>query len=70
MSKNYKDLWSQLISDLCIELVKCEKKSPQTVEDVWVKATLWQVLRKMCALDKLPVRLQEDIELTMPLFED
>jgi len=69
---NYRNLWDKLISDICWELVQLEKLPPKaaTVEDMWVKHTLWNVLRKMCALHKLPPELQKPKELTRPLFEE
>lgn len=69
---NYKRLWDNLISDICIEIVKYEMlpEKAVTVEDAWVKNTLWQVLRKMCALHKLPPKMQKnDDKLTRSLFE-
>ena len=73
MSKrpNYKQLWEKLISDICREIVKYENLPPKavTIEDVWVKQTLWNVLRKMCALHKLPPKIQEDNKMTRTLFE-
>lgn len=71
MSKvNHKDLWEGLTADICTELVKLEKREPQTVEDYWVRATLWAILKKMCQAHRLPPKYQTERELTMELFED
>lgn len=67
---NYRNLWDKLISDICWELIQIEKQPKQSVEDYWVKCTLWNVLRKMCALHKLPLEMQKPKELTRPLFEE
>jgi len=66
---DYKYLWDDLISAICRELVHLEEQPNATMEDIWVKGTLWNVLRKMCALHKLPRRVQNQ-ELTRPLFEE
>ena len=65
---NYRTLWVGLISAICIELIELDKKTDKTVEDIWITGTLQRVLSKMCALKKLPPRLQKLKELTRPLF--
>ena len=69
---NYKNLWDDLISAICQEIVSIEKLSQKatTVEDMWVEGTLCNVLKKMCALHKLPPEMQKPKELTRPLFEE
>ena len=69
MSINYKRLWEELISDCCRVLVDIDNKPKKTIEDEWVKGTLWQVLRKMCSLHKLPPKLQDKVYKTRSLFE-
>ena len=66
---NHRYLWDKLISAVCREIVTINKLPTKTVEDFWVEATLWNVLRKMCALHKLPPKLQKPKELTRSLFE-
>ena len=70
MSLNYKNLWDKLISDIVREVVNIERlpERAKTTEDIWVKGTLCNVLKKMCALHRLPPKMQKD---TLPrsLFE-
>jgi len=67
---NYKKLWDELIYELCAELVNIENlKEKKTLEDEWIKGTLISVLRKMCALHKVPPKMQKS-KLTRSLFED
>ena len=67
---NYKHLWDGLISAICQEVVNLEKlpDKAKSVEDVWVQATLCNVLKKMCALHRLPPEMQKIKELTRSLF--
>lgn len=69
---NYKDLWDSLISDICREIVNIEKLPERvvTIEDTWVEGTLCNVLKKMCALHRLPPKMQQTHKLTRPLFEE
>lgn len=67
---NYRYLWDSLIGDLCGELVNIEKlEEKKTLEDEWIKSTLVAVLKKMCALHKVPPKMQKS-KLTRSLFED
>lgn len=71
--QNYRRLWDNLISHICMEIVELDKlpEKARSVEDVWVEGTLCNVLKKMCALHKLPPEMQKGVEkLTRPLFED
>ena len=73
MAVNYRKQWTNLISDLCKELVKIENipQEKRTIEDEWVKTTIIAVLKKMCALHKVHPRHQrESVQLTKKLFED
>lgn len=66
---NYKNLWDKLIYDLCAELVNIEKlEEKKTLEDEWIKGTLVAILKKMCALHKVPPKMQKS-KLTRSLFE-
>jgi hypothetical protein len=67
---NHKRLWENLLSEILRELVKIDKLPTPTVEDLWIKVSLINVIKKMCALDRLPPRLQKPVELTRKLFED
>lgn len=70
-SLNYRRLWDELIAAIVWEIVDIDKlpSKAKTVEDVWVEATLCNVLKKMCALHKLPPEARQTQELTRPLFE-
>ncbi len=71
MPDNYKDRWCAIIADIIRELVAIEKKPEKSLEDEWIVGTLHQVLRKMCALDRLPPKLWKlKKELTRTLFEN
>ncbi len=71
MSDKYKDRWGGLIAEIIREVVAIEKKPKKTIEDEWIRGTLHQVLRKMCALDRLPPKLWKlKKELTRTLFEN
>ena len=71
MPDMYKERWSGLIAEIIREVVAIEKKPEKTIEDEWILGTLHQVLRKMCALDRLPPKLWKlKKELTRTLFED
>lgn len=66
---NYKNLWDNLIYHLCNELVNIENLGEKkTLEDEWIKGTIVEVLRKMCALHKVPPKMQKS-KLTRSLFE-
>lgn len=68
---NHKNLWDNLIAGICREIVNIEKLKDSkkiTIEDEWVEGTLISVLRKMCALQKLPPKMH-DSKLTRSLFE-
>lgn len=68
---NYKDLWDNLIAEMCSELLNIEKlesSKKATIEDEWIKGTLISVLKKMCALHKVPPKMQKS-KLTRSLFE-
>ena len=69
---NYQHLWDGLIASICREIVKIENLPERavTVEDTWVEGTLCNVLKKMCALHRLPPKMQKPDKLTRPLFED
>ncbi|KKK53264.1 hypothetical protein LCGC14_3096540 [marine sediment metagenome] len=71
MADRYKDRWGNLIAEIIREVVAIEKKPEKSIEDEWIEGTLHQVLRKMCALDRLPPKLWKlKKELTRNLFED
>lgn len=73
MSKlNYQQLWNGLISALCKEILNFENlpEKAMAIEDTWVKGTLINVLKKMCALHRLPPKMQKENKLTRPLFEN
>lgn len=66
---NYQHLWNHLIADLCRELLNIEKlEEKKTLEDEWIKGTVIAVLKKMCALHKVPPKMQKS-KLTRSLFE-
>lgn len=66
---NYQHLWDNLIYHLVTELVNIEKlEEKKTLEDEWVKGTIVEVLRKMCALHKVPPKMQKS-KLTRSLFD-
>jgi len=70
-NKPYGILWDELIAAICREVVKIENlpAKARTVEDIWVEGTLCNVLKKMCALHRLPPKMQKEDKLTRPLFE-
>lgn len=66
---NYQQLWDNLIYILCTELVNIDKlEEKKTLEDEWIKGTIVAVLSKMCALHKVPPKMQKS-KLTRSLFE-
>lgn len=66
---NYKYMWDSLIGDLCSELVNIDKlEEKKTLEDEWIKGTVIAVLKKMCALHKVPPKMQKS-KLTRELFD-
>jgi len=60
--------WEHLIADICGELYVINSLPEKSIEDIWVRNTLIQVLRKMCALHKLPPKMHKLSEGTRPLF--
>ena len=66
---NYQHLWNHLIADLCREMLNIENLGDKrTLEDEWIKGTVIAVLKKMCALQKVPPKMQKS-KLTRELFQ-
>jgi hypothetical protein len=68
---NYHALWVGLISTICQEIVRLDRMGDErTVEDMWIQGTLWQVVGRMCAGERLHPSMQKEPIPMRKLFED